>query len=795
MTRADTPSSVRAATETAGALNGPRRAALTRGQRSLWIMAALALVALGAVFSYLVYREYESTLARERDRMLMQVRVIDENLSQELLGANAALANIVRDVAALVAQGQQVQMIDRLQALSDAMPGVRTMLVVNASGTVIASSRPELMGVDLGQRAYFQRAKAHPVPGRLYLSEPFKTQLGVFSVNLLKIWTDEKGQFAGLVAATLDPDFFQVLLRSVLYAEQTRSTVIHGNGQVFVSVPAIDAVSEPGHAEVDAFFKRHRDSGNRESIFTGTTGTTGAVGEERMAAYRSTQPAELNMDQPLVATISRPVAAVLAPWRAVARLYALMYCLLAATVLFAAWLVHYKRQALTELRAIRDRESLEHAERLNLALEGGDLGLWDIDLETGMRTVNNRARTMVGQGSAEPAESVSEWAERVHPDDLGPWQAARQAHAAGETESLVADYRVRHRDGHWVWLHSSGRVTQRDANGAALRMTGIYLDVTERQANEARIKHASEQLARMSRVSRTGGWDYHLGTGRSSWSPEMYRICDLDPSVEPNRQTVMDAFFPESRELLAAAGTTAIKQHIPWDIELQMTTARGRTIWVRTQGEAVVENGRTVGLTGTLRNVTGQKQSQIDLKIANEKLERMALSDGLTGIANRRLFDQTLKEEWLRGARSGQPLALLMIDIDHFKRYNDHYGHAGGDECLRRVAQALASCSRRAGDLVSRYGGEEFAILLPGADSAAASQVAQVCLDRIRDEQIVHANSSAGPWLSVSIGVASVEVNAARPVLSLLERADAALYRAKRLGRARYETLGNSAIV
>ncbi len=775
-----------------GSLQAPLQDASPRGQPSLWITAVLALVALGAVFSYLVYREYESTLARERDSLLTHARVIDENLGQQLLGANAALINVVKDVASLLAQGQEVQLVDRLKALSDAMPGVRTMLVVNASGTVIASSRPELLGVDLSQRAYFQQAKAHPVPEKLYLSEPLKTKLNVFTVNLFRIWTDEKAQFAGLVVATLDPDYFQVLLRSVLYADQTRSTVIYGNGQVFVGVPEIDIAGEPGHVAVDAFFQRHRAAGSRESIFTGTTGV---AGEEWMAVYRTTQPAELNMDQPLVSTISRPVAAVLTPWRAVARLYGLMYCLLAATVLLAAWLVHHKQRALTELRAMREQESREHAERLNLALEGGDLGLWDIDLETGARTVNNRVRTMVGQAPTEPAESVSKWAERVHPDDLGPWQAARQAHAAGGTESLVADYRVRHQDGHWVWLHSRGKVTQRNGNGKALRMTGTYQDVTERQATEARIKHSGELLARMSRVSRTGGWDYDLGTGRSTWSPEMYRICELDPSLEPNQQIVMDAFFPESRVLLAAAGTTAIKQHIPWDMELQMTTARGHAIWVRTQGEAVVENGKTVGLTGTLKNVTWRKQSQIDLKIANEKLERMALSDGLTGIANRRLFDQTLQAEWLRGARSGKPLGLLMIDIDHFKLYNDHYGHAGGDECLRRVAQALAGCSRRAGDIVSRFGGEEFAILLPGADSAAASRVAQACLDAIRDEQIVHATSSVGSWLSVSVGVASVEVNAARPALSLIERADAALYRAKHLGRARYETLGNSAAV
>ncbi len=768
----------------------PRDPKFPRQRRSQWILAVMALVALGAVFSYLVYREYELTLSRERESLLTRARIIDENLGQQLIGANAALTNVSNDVAALIAAGQELQVVHRLKALDAAMPGVRTMLVTDAAGQVLAASRAELIGIDLNQRAYFQLSKAHPARDRLYVSEPFTTKLNVFSVSLVRIWTDDKGQFAGVVAATLDPEYFQVLLRSVLYADETRSTLIHGNGQVFVSVPATDSATVHGPVGGDSFFKLHRVSGNGESFFTGTTN---ALGDERMVAYRTLQPLELNMDQPLVATISRPLAAVLAPWRSVARLYALMYCLLAATVLMAAWLVQHKRQALTELRVIREQESREHSERLNLALEGGDLGLWDLDLATGTRTVNTRAQEMVGFGPDEPAEAIYELANRVHPDDREAWQAARLAHEAGRTESLVGDYRVRHRDGHWVWLHSRGRVTQRDANGRALRMTGTSMDVTDRQMAEAQLKRSGELLARMSRVSRTGGWDFDLETGRSTWSQEMYRIRELDPSVEPDQQIVMDAFSPESRVLLAAARNAAIEYQTPWDMELQMTTAKGNAIWVRTQGEAVVEQGKTVGLTGTLRNVTWRKQSQIDLKIANEKLERMAMSDGLTGIANRRLFDLTLQAERLRSARSGQPLALLMIDVDHFKLYNDHYGHAGGDECLRRVAQLLAGCSRRAGDLVSRFGGEEFAILLPGADLAAASKVAQTCLETIRGEQIVHATSTVGPWLSVSIGVASVEVNAARSPLSLIERADAALYRAKHLGRARYEALSNAA--
>ena len=764
---------------------------LARRRGSPWILAVLLLAALGAVFAYLVFREYESALARERDTLLTHARVVDENLSQQLLGASFALTGIRDDVKDLIKEGQLRQLSSRLKALSDAQPGVRTMLAIDASGKVLGASRPELIGLELGQRPYFQLAQAHPDPNTLYVSEPFKTTLDVYSLNLMKIWTNDKGRFAGVITATLDPEYFQVLLRSVLYADGTRSTLIHGSGQVLMGLPAGGTETSVDWAGVAAFSGLLGGSGGRESFFTGKANTSG---DARMVALRSTQPIALRMDRPLVVTISRPVSAVLAPWHSLTILYAVTYSLVAFTGCTAMWLVQRKRLALTELRTARDREWREHAERLNMALEGGDLGLWDLDLATGTRTVNARAQEMVGCDPSSPADDIARWGARVHPDDSAVWQAVRREHQAGLTASMVFDYRIRHEDGHWVWIHSRGRVTQRDTSGLPLRMTGTYLDVTERKATDAQIKRSAELLARMSRVSRTGGWDYDLKTERSTWSPEMYRIRELDASVEPDRQIVMDAFLPESRARLAAARAAAIEHHTPWDLELQMTTAKGNLIWVRSQGEAVVEHGVTVGLTGTLKNVSWRKQSQIDLKIANEKLERMALSDGLTGIANRRLFHQTLQAEWLRCARAGQALALLMVDIDHFKLYNDHYGHAGGDQCLRRVAQTLAGCSRRGGDLISRFGGEEFAILLPAADLASACAVAQTCLDAIRRAAIIHAASPVGPWLSVSVGVASVQANAGGPAQSLLERADAALYRAKHLGRARYETLDNAAV-
>jgi diguanylate cyclase (GGDEF)-like protein len=175
------------------------------------------------------------------------------------------------------------------------------------------------------------------------------------------------------------------------------------------------------------------------------------------------------------------------------------------------------------------------------------------------------------------------------------------------------------------------------------------------------------------------------------------------------------------------------------------------------------------------------------LERANEQLLRLSTTDGLTGIANRRMFDQTLQTEWQRCARSHVSLALLMIDIDHFKRYNDLYGHQTGDECLRQVARILVLCAKRSGELVARYGGEEFAILLPGAEVGEAMAIAQRCLQQMEGARIAHADSPVSPWLTVSIGVASLAASPKKTRANLVMQADSALYCAKKAGRARVD--------
>ena len=178
------------------------------------------------------------------------------------------------------------------------------------------------------------------------------------------------------------------------------------------------------------------------------------------------------------------------------------------------------------------------------------------------------------------------------------------------------------------------------------------------------------------------------------------------------------------------------------------------------------------------------REAQQALEATNASLQLLALSDGLTGLANRRHFDQRLSLEFKRAMREQSPLALVMIDVDYFKRFNDHYGHVAGDSCLQMVAKAVQGGQRRPGDVAARFGGEEFAILLPGTDLAGALAVAQAVRAAIADARFPHSASPLG-MITVSAGVhAGIPVRG-QPLRALLEAADRALYQAKAEGRNR----------
>jgi diguanylate cyclase (GGDEF)-like protein len=180
-----------------------------------------------------------------------------------------------------------------------------------------------------------------------------------------------------------------------------------------------------------------------------------------------------------------------------------------------------------------------------------------------------------------------------------------------------------------------------------------------------------------------------------------------------------------------------------------------------------------------------------ELVVANQRLSALSLLDGLTGVANRRKLDEYMAREWRNARRERNPMTVLMVDIDFFKFYNDTYGHVLGDECLKKIGGILVDSVKRGGDLVARYGGEEFAVVLPDTDSSGGQTVAENIFMKLEAAKIPHAASEIGPYVTVSIGAATLipEPNSSYNIL--IEKADVALYKAKRSGRSRrvvYET-------
>ena len=203
--------------------------------------------------------------------------------------------------------------------------------------------------------------------------------------------------------------------------------------------------------------------------------------------------------------------------------------------------------------------------------------------------------------------------------------------------------------------------------------------------------------------------------------------------------------------------------------------------------------------------VRARVKTHLTLKQRTDELHRMASLDSLTGIANRRAFDAALDMEWRRACRSKSPLSLLLLDVDYFKRFNDHYGHQAGDDCLRMVASALKANLRRPGEMAARYGGEEFAVILPACDQAVALKLAEKLRESIVALRLPHAASDVSDVITISIGVASLTLecvvsskehpgwagpcptveNCRADTVALIADADQGLYEAKKAGRNR----------
>lgn len=318
---------------------------------------ALALLVVGGVVAFNLYGEHGRIEQRERERLATQAKVIDENLARQLDGVFLALESIRKELPLWTGKKGLEEANRHLTSMTDGMPGIRTIMITDTTGTITACNRPQVLGQNISYREYFQAPFKSRNVSTLHISPPFRTVLGKFVINVSLMIPGQKGGFAGVVSAALDPEYFSILLDSVLYAPDMWAALAHGDGKQFLMVPDREGMAGLDLAKPGSFFTRHQDSGLSANVLTGTVYATG---DERLMALRTISPSSVPMDKPLVVAVGRSMPALYANWRREAIGKGALFAILLLSTTCALYFYQRRQQKFAATSA-RYLEELLHA--------------------------------------------------------------------------------------------------------------------------------------------------------------------------------------------------------------------------------------------------------------------------------------------------------------------------------------------------------------------------------------------------------------------------------------------------
>jgi diguanylate cyclase (GGDEF)-like protein/PAS domain S-box-containing protein len=368
----------------------------------------------------------------------------------------------------------------------------------------------------------------------------------------------------------------------------------------------------------------------------------------------------------------------------------------------------------------------------------------------------------------------------VHPEEA---ETLYRRLAENRVEPVTLSYRMRRKDGAFIWVETTSQ--QVSIVGQPPVRLLVVRDIEQRVAGERRLKESEASYRLLADNSSDMVFQFDRDLVRRYVSPASRDILGYKPSELTGVKPV-EKCHPDDVERVTAVFNSLLAGESEHQSVINRRQHRdGRWIWVEAQLKALRDEhtGEICGIIGSLRDISLRKSIEDQLTEANRRLEILAAQDGLTGLANRRAFDEALVREHRRAARESDGLALIMIDIDRFKSFNDRYGHPAGDECLKQVAGAVADAARRPGDMAARYGGEEFVVLLPNTDESGAAEVAERIRLAVRSLAIAHDSGMEG-IVTISAGVSATGTNSQGEGPDIaLKNADQALYWAKNCGR------------
>jgi PAS domain S-box-containing protein len=563
----------------------------------LWALPTLVLVAMAGFLAWDATAQYHRVISEEYRDLGDQARSAEIQIESSLRLIDLLLQEAGEGRRALAVAAGPARLLDLEQSMAERLrlfPEIRTLLTTTAQGRVDAVTNPAVRNFDASGREYFLLPRDSIERNRYFVSRPFTTVTGIRVVTISRAYFDGQGRFAGVVAAWIDPRYFDTLLRGVQPSGESGSaTIVNTHGDVLHRLPALggDAPSASSAA--------HRAYMDSMQATAQSRHVSPLDGADRYAVFRGVP------DTGLTVIVSRRADEVLAAWH---RGLLIRGGLLGIGAVMVAYLVvvaqRRRRESERALAALTQSE-----QRWEFALDGSAQGVWDWDATTNRVFFSHRWKAMLGHADDEIGDSLDEWKTRVHPDDIDACLAALNRHIAGQAPLYQSRHRMRHKDGHYVWILDRGKVVERDAAGAPRRIIGTHTDISERVTAAQELELSARNLKKAQEVAHVGSWSLDIASSLLQWSDETYRMFGVPPGKPLTLDDLVAALHPEDRDTVldqwrkATAGA-------PYDI-VHRIVADGRTRWVHERAEVTFDaGGQAVSALGTVQDITERVETQ-----------------------------------------------------------------------------------------------------------------------------------------------------------------------------------------
>lgn len=419
--------------------------------------------------------------------------------------------------------------------------------------------------------------------------------------------------------------------------------------------------------------------------------------------------------------------------------------------------------------------------KLNQVLKASQTGYWEWNIVTGEHNVDAQWLKIIGLDENGITHTQSDWQERIHPDDLNRVGTVVQS-AIAEQRSYVVEFRMRHAEGHYVWIQGSGGITQRGKDGEVIKLSGTHQDITQRKLLELDRQKSTVYLSTLFEknpniiIVSNGKEIIKVNDAFLSFFSEY----DSLEAFKEEHHCISDFFVSQdSGEFISNSGGNWMDEVLLSSEPVVKIGYKQQEYCFSVYAKKVYEQEQ-VSIIVTLSNIT-------EMYRLKKSFERLSIVDELTKVHNRRHFNKVFLSEINRSVREQHTFCLAILDIDNFKRYNDHYGHDAGDDVLVRFADTVSKIAKRSNEFFFRLGGEEFGLIFSNKTVEEARHYGEMIVQSIEALEIEHEENLPWKRFTISIGIAFVEADQEHNLKEIYKEADEALYRAKENGRNRIE--------